>query len=280
MSAHATPSTRAAPLRAGVAQAPSRLGRDSLADRLAERLAAGIGLGAGALGPGDKLPTEAQLALAHGVSRSVVREAVHRLKSRGLLTSRQGSGVFVQAGQAHQALAFDPVGLQSVLSVVQVVEVRRVLESEIAALAAERATRTQVAGMRRALVAIDAASAAGQDGVTEDLAFHRAIAQATGNPQFGRVIGFLEQYLIDAIRVARTNESRRPDFMAAVRAEHRAIADAIAAGDARKARRAATMHLQHGQRRLEQGGVITRAVAKPARRAVKPVNPTNKDISR
>jgi GntR family transcriptional repressor for pyruvate dehydrogenase complex len=49
----------------------------------------------GELAPGDRLPTEQQLALAHGVSRTVVREAVHQLKSQGLLRSRQGSGVFV-----------------------------------------------------------------------------------------------------------------------------------------------------------------------------------------
>ena len=206
----------------------ARLGRVSLADGLADRLAALIS--AGALAPGDRLPTEAQLAAEHGVSRSVVREAVHRIKSRGLLVSRQGSGVFVTAPAQHRPLEFDPAVLESVDAVVHVVEVRRVLEGEIAALAAERATRAQVVRMRRALAAIDTASAAGHDGVAEDLDFHRAIGQATGNPQFGRVIGFLEQYLREAMRITRGNEARR----------------------------AATTHLVHSQLRLEQGGVIAR----------------------
>lgn len=235
------------------------LGTVSLADQLADRLAAQVN--GGVLAPGDRLPTEAQLAAAHGVSRSVVREAVHRLKSRGLLLSRQGSGVYVAAPALHKPLEFDPTVLESVHAVVHVVEVRRVLEGESAALAAERATRAQVAGMRRALAAIDAASAAGQDGVAEDLAFHRIIGLATGNPQFGRLLGFLEQYLREAMRITRGNEARRLDFMEAVRVEHRAIVEAIAAGDSRAARRAATLHLVQGQRRLEQGGVIPRATA-------------------
>ena len=74
-------------------------------------------------------------------------------------------------------------------------EVRRLLEGEMVALAAERATRAQVATMRRALKAIDRAAAAGQDGVLEDLAFHRTIGESAGNPQFRLLLGFLEQYL-------------------------------------------------------------------------------------
>ena len=244
------------PPSAAVPEAHVRLGRESLADRLADRIAAQIAQGA--LGPGDRLPTEAQLALAHGVSRSVVREAVHRVKSRGLLVSRQGSGVYVTQPAAHRPLEFDPTVLDSLQAVVQVVEVRRVLEGEIAALAAERASRAQLAGLKRALLAIDAAVAAGGDGVGEDLAFHRTIGEATGNPQFGRLLGFLEQYLREGMRITRGNEARRHDFMVAVRGEHRAIVDALAARDPAAARHAAITHLENSQLRLERGGVIAR----------------------
>ena len=242
----------------------ARLGRETLADRLAVVLSRQIEVGR--LCPGDRLPTEAQLALTHGVSRSVVREAVHRVKSRGLLVSRQGSGVFVALPAEHQPLAFDPQVLESVTAVVHVVEVRRALEGEMAALAAERASRAQVAGLRRALAAVDVAAAAGRDGVAEDLAFHRAIGAATGNPQFGRLLGFLEQYLRDAMRITRGNEARRLDFMEAVRKEHRILLDAIAAHDAAAARRAALNHLVHAERRLERGGVIPGRRHKPAAR--------------
>lgn len=237
-----------------------RLGRETLADRLAARLSAQIE--AGGLAPGDRLPTEAQLAATHGVSRSVVREAVHRVKSRGLLRSHQGSGVFVQAPPQHLPLEFDPRVLDSLDAVVHVVEVRRVLEGGMAALAASRATPSQVAALRRALAAIDAAVAAGGDGVAEDLALHRAIGQATGNPQFSLLLGFLEQYLREAMRVTRGNEARRVDFTEAVRQEHRTLVDAIAAQDAAAARRAATRHLEHSERRLERGGVINPAAVR------------------
>ena len=227
---------------------------DRLSDRLARRLMQQIENGA--LKPGDRLPTEAQLAATHGVSRSVVREAVHQIKSRGLLRSRQGSGVYVAPVPQNRALAFDPTVLESVEAVVQVVELRRVLEGEMAALAAQRITRAQLAGLRRTLQAIDAASDAGGDAVDEDMAFHRAIGESTGNPQFGRLLGFLEQYLREAMRVTKGNEARRDDWMHQVRAEHRAIVDAIAAGDPAAARRAAIAHLQRGEARLHEGGVV------------------------
>ncbi len=233
--------------------------------RLSDRLAALLGeqIDSGALRPGDRLPTEARLALAHGVSRTVVREAVHQLKSRDRVVSRQGSGVFVAAPPAHQPLAFDPTVLESVQAVVHVVEMRRVIEAEMAAFAAERATRTQIATMQRALKAIDRAAAAGQDGVAEDLAFHLAIGEATGNPQFTLLLGFLEQYLRESVRITRGNEARRLDFMQAARLEHRAIADAIAAHDPALARRRAREHMAHSEQRLIEAGVITGAHPKP-----------------
>jgi GntR family transcriptional regulator, transcriptional repressor for pyruvate dehydrogenase complex len=249
-SASASMLARAAVLRGGV----EPLVADRLSDRLARRLMQQIE--GGALKPGDRLPTEAQLAATHGVSRSVVREAVHQVKSRGLLRSRQGSGVYVELPSPHQALAFDASVLESLEAVVQVVELRRVLEGEMAALAAQRITRTQLVGLRRALAAIDSASESGADAVAEDLSFHRAIGEATGNPQFSRMLAFLEQYLREAMRVTRGNEARSADWMQQVRGEHRAIYDAIAAGDAAAARRAAVAHLQHAEVRLHEGGLV------------------------
>jgi hypothetical protein len=127
-----------------------------------------------------------------------------------------------------------------------------------AAMAAQRATRAQIAAIKRALAAIDTAEAEGRDGVDEDLAFHRAIGEATGNPQFSLLLGFFEQYLREGMRITRGNEARRKDFMEQVRNEHRLIVDAISRHDAAAARRCATRHIQHGERRLELGGVIVR----------------------
>jgi GntR family transcriptional repressor for pyruvate dehydrogenase complex len=260
MPARTAPAATTAPR----AEAPLRLVAQRLSDRLAERLT--VQIESGALQPGDRLPTELQLADVHGVSRTVVREAVHQLKSRGLLLSRQGSGMYVARPPAARALDFDPGVLGSIEGVVQVREVRRALEGEIAALAAERASRAQVTAMRAALRALDRVVAAGGDGVTEDLAFHRAMAEATGNPQFTRLLAFLEQYLHDAMRVTRANESRRPDYMDAVRAEHRAVVDAIAAGDPAAARRKALDHMLQGDRRLREAGLLPAGAGPAARR--------------
>jgi GntR family transcriptional repressor for pyruvate dehydrogenase complex len=174
--------------------------------------------------------------------------------------------MYVARPPAARALDFDPGVLGSIEGVVQVREVRRALEGEIAALAAERASRAQVTAMRAALRALDRVVAAGGDGVTEDLAFHRAMAEATGNPQFTRLLAFLEQYLHDAMRVTRANESRRPDYMDAVRAEHRAVVDAIAAGDPAAARRKALDHMLQGDRRLREAGLLPAGAGPAARR--------------
>ena len=237
------------------AQLPSNL---LIADRLSDRLAVLLSgqITSGFLCAGDRLPTEQQLALRHGVSRTVVREAMHQLESRRLVRACQGVDVFIAPSMLISLLEFDPHVLESVQSIVQVVEVRRVLEGEIAALAAERTTKAQIATMRRAMKSLDNASRDGQDGGAEDMSLHRAIGAGVGNPQFRLLLGFLEQYLLEGMRITRGNEARRQDFMNAVRLEHRAIVDAIAAHDPVLARRCATEHLVRGEQRLVEGGVI------------------------
>ena len=88
--------------------------------------------------PGSRLPSEMKMAGRFGVSRTVIREAVSRLKSEGLVESRQGSGVFVREGNMDAPFRLDPNILDSIQSVLQVVELRMVLEGEIAAIAASR----------------------------------------------------------------------------------------------------------------------------------------------
>jgi GntR family transcriptional repressor for pyruvate dehydrogenase complex len=236
---------------------------ERLSDRLADRL--GTEIGTGRLRPGDRLPTEQRLAVAHGVSRTVVREAVHQLKSRGMVRSRQGSGVFVTAAPPGEALTLELSLIGSIEDVIRIREVRRALEAETAALAAERATRLQVAALRRALRAIDRSAADGRDGVEEDLAFHRLLAEAAGNPHFGRLLEFLEQYTLEAMRVTRRNDAKRADFVEAVRLEHRAIVDAIEAGDAALARRRAVQHMRGGDRRMRTAAPIA-TTSRSARR--------------
>ena len=231
---------------------PSAAARPLATERLSDQLAAALRtrIESGTLQPGDRLPTELALAAEYAVSRTVVREAVSRLRSSGLLVARQGSGVFVAPRDAARPLDFDARVLANLGAVLDVVEVRRALESEVAALAAARATDAQRTAIRQALQKVDASVASGSAAVDEDLAFHQALADAAGNAQFARLLRHLEQYLRDAMSVTRRNESLKPEYMAEVCREHHAIVDAVLALDADAARAAAARHMHQAARRL------------------------------
>ena len=205
--------------------------------------------------PGSRLPSEMSMAKSFGVSRTVIREAVSRLKSEGLVESRQGSGVFVRRLSMDTPFRIDPAVADSAQSVLQIVELRRGLESEIAALAAERRSPAQLLEIRAALEAIAADVENGGDGVDADMAFHRAIARATGNPHFLSLWDFLSQFLRGAMTVTRALEASRSDMGGQVLDEHRALLEAIAAGDPGAASAAARHHMVMASQRIGTLGV-------------------------
>lgn len=225
-----------------------------LSDQVAEQLSAEIKQGR--LVPGDKLPTEARLVEQFQVSRTVVREAVSRLKSLGLVESRQGSGVFVSAQQPFAPLNFEARHAASQEAVIQMVEVRRALEAEVAALAAERRSASDLRAIEQAVKALDQAVQSGGDGVAEDVNFHRAIAEATRNTFLIQTLGYLSQFLHGATQVTRANEARRGDFAAAVRTEHQAILQAIQAGNPDQAREAAAAHMGNAIGRIRKADPV------------------------
>lgn len=228
-------------------------GARSLTDRVTDSLARLVGRGA--LAPGARLPTEMEMAGRFGVSRTVVREAVARLKYAGLLASRQGSGVYVREPSAkmHFRIDSDPRDA-SVASVLEIVELRRGIEAEAAALAASRCTREDLAAIRAALAAIGREEAAGRDGVEADMELHRAIARASGNRHFPALWDFVGQFLRGAMAATRANESAHPEFAAQVRAEHRALVDALARHDPAAARAAALHHMDMAAARIRAAG--------------------------
>jgi len=221
--------------------------------KLAEQVAGTLEteIRAGRLQVGEKLPTEAVLVEQFQVSRTVIREAISRLKSLGLVDSRQGSGVYVQ-NPGIEPLSFDRVPSASREAVIHIVEVRRALEAEVAELAAERRSEADVLAIRSALQALADAVADGRDGAEEDVHFHRAIARASGNPFMIRTLDYLARFLRGATRVTRANEARREDFSEAVKQEHQQIVQAIAAGDPAGARAAAAEHMKNAVLRIRQ----------------------------
>jgi GntR family transcriptional repressor for pyruvate dehydrogenase complex len=232
---------------------PARLPMLGATPKLSEQVAAVLRerVAQGQFAPGARLPSEAQLAQDFGVSRTVVREAISRLKSEGLLDSRQGSGVFVQTAPV-RSLRLDPRTGLSRDTAVQIVELRRAIEIEAAGLAAERRTPKDLARMREALAALERAVAAGESGVAEDLRFHYVIAAATRNPYYLAVLEFLGQFLHGTMRATRA--SRREDFLRQTDEEHAAIVAAIARRDAHAARKASARHLVNSIKRMARAG--------------------------
>lgn len=225
----------------------------SLSETVAQQLLKQIEKGAFART--GKLPTEAVLAQEFGVSRTVIREAVSRLKNEGVVEPRQGSGVFIAERAAIRPLRIDYAEAVEPGSVLQILALRRAIEAEVASEAAMRRTDADMVAIDAALAKIDAAVADGEDGVAEDVAFHRAIAIATGNPYFLKTLTFLNQYLEAGTVVTRRNEALRDDFSRQVREEHAAIVAAIRAGDPMAARNAACTHMYNAARRLAEAGI-------------------------
>jgi GntR family transcriptional repressor for pyruvate dehydrogenase complex len=244
----------------------------NLASRVAEQLL--DKMRGDSLVPGSRLPSEIAMAKHFGVSRTVMREAIARLKADGLLETRRGSGAFVLATDRQQTLVDgDRMTEESVGALLNLIEVRRGVESEVAALAAVRRTPGQLAEIEHALRRIDEAVAAGSDGVEEDTRLHQCIAAVTGNPYWVRIIEMFAQHVRSAVRVTRANEARREDFSRQVRAEHEQIVSAIAARDPDLARAAATQHMEGAAQRVRaadrdfwrgEGGELARQLSPAA----------------
>ena len=227
----------------------ARPAAETLADRVTEMLTQQIRSGSYPINA--RLPTEQFMTQEYGVSRTVVREAISRLKSEGLVETRQGSGTVVLDPKPTEAFRLGLPDDNPARGVLRIIELRRGIEAEMAALAAERRNETQMAQIDHALEAIDIAVGRGGDGVIEDLEFHIAISRATGNPHYTELLGLLTRALQDAIRVTRGNEARRSDLANDVRAEHEAIRAAIQNRDVDAARAAAFRHMQNTARRIE-----------------------------
>jgi GntR family transcriptional repressor for pyruvate dehydrogenase complex len=124
-------------------------------------------------------------------------------------------------------------------------ELRLAVEVEAAAVAAERANRKQIATIRSAWRAIDAALKRGDGAVAQDFAFHRAIADATGNRQFPRFLEFLGSHVIprQSVRLSQDTPAERRAYLKRIQQEHERIVAGISAQDPVEARRAMREHL-------------------------------------
>jgi GntR family transcriptional regulator, transcriptional repressor for pyruvate dehydrogenase complex len=195
----------------------------------------------GDLRPGDRLPREADLAQRLGLSRSSLREAVRALSLVRILDVRQGDGTYVTSLDA--ALLLDALSFVTELhqdrSVLELLEARRVLEAEAAALAAVRITADQVAELHGLLDAMPGCTDV-EEFVENDLGFHRTIADAAGN---GVVSTLLESLSGRTIRARIWRGVTEGGAIDRTVGEHRAICDAIERGSPELARAWMAVHI-------------------------------------
>lgn len=199
-------------------------------------------LTSGELGPGDRLPTERDLALGLGVSRSTIREAIRGLEMMRVLQVRHGEGIFVTSLDAPLLLEATGFVLQLMRDqeVVDLLEVRAILEGAAAAMASARMTDDQRRSLLQRLDELDAAGTA-DELLEADIAFHASIAAGTGNVVLASL---LDTFSARTYRARHLNAGLGlAEALVRSRAAHRRIYDAVVARDPEAARASAGAHV-------------------------------------
>ncbi|HXG48107.1 MAG TPA: FadR/GntR family transcriptional regulator [Methylomirabilota bacterium] len=198
------------------------------------------------LAPGSRLPAERELALQFGVSRTVIREAVRALMARGLLEVKSGSGTVVRVPSAEAVTKSMTLFLragQTELDHAKVMEVRRLLEVEIAGLAAERRTEEDLDTLRR-IVEDQVGIREDRDRfVSWDVSFHAALAAATHNKLFPLLL----DSVVATLRQVRELGFDLPTTPGNAIKFHRAILHQVEARSRTGARRAMAAHLEEAE---------------------------------
>ncbi|MDN4039352.1 FadR/GntR family transcriptional regulator [Massilia sp. YIM B02443] len=228
----------------------------SLAQGVVEQISGTIRQGT--LKPGDKLPTESSLMSQHGVSRTVVREAISHLQAAGLVQTRHGIGTFV-IERAQPNLGLEAENILTLRDVLSILELRIGIETETAGLAASRRSEDQVDELAAALAEMQQAMAEGRSAVEADKRFHLLIAQGTGNRYFVEMLERLGNAIIPRARLntpvleqSVRAEDKPADFLERVSREHDDIFRAIERRDPEAARAAMRTHLSNSRERLLQ----------------------------
>jgi GntR family transcriptional repressor for pyruvate dehydrogenase complex len=225
----------------------------------------------GAVGPGDRLPAERDLATHIGVSRPTVRAGLRALAAMGVVRSRHGSGTYIPDGPP--ALQSDALSFLAALHGFtrdEMYEARRILEAGAAALAAERATPDQIATLAEEVASLFASMGDPHLFLVHDINFHRGVAAASGNPIVASLVEMVSALYYGQRRETAMRASER-DLRDAAEM-HRRIYQAIRSRDPEDARRLMTEHLiqasQHQARELGAEPVPARRTAaqQPARR--------------
>ncbi|WP_308420268.1 FadR/GntR family transcriptional regulator [Kroppenstedtia guangzhouensis] len=203
--------------------------------------------------PGDKLPAEYRLSEMFGVSRTPVREALSILEASGMIKSTQGGGTVVQPVSITNLMEETTLEMVDVDEVLQLLEVRMILESQTAALAAKRRSEEDLKQMEKALGeirrAIETQEAIGHE---QDILFHQAIVDASHNPVLKQTMVGISNLYYKAVRFSLKKNVGFYEKRKQVLEEHITIKEAVARRDSEAAREAMLIHLRNARTKLEK----------------------------
>ena len=216
----------------------SKIGQDgSLSDRVAEEVVRYIQ--DNRLKVGDRLPNETELAAALNVGRSTIREAMKQLANSNVVSIERGRGTFVKdrPGQVDDPLGFRFANDKKKL-LVDLIELRLIVEPPIAALAAERRTQEDILRIRDAQAEVERMVALGVNHGAADAHFHATVAEATQNSVSSSIVPVLNRSVDLVISISgQSSLDRTMQY-------HRDICQAVARGDARAAEATMRAHLE------------------------------------
>lgn len=226
--------------------------RTTASNNLTDRITAMLrdDIVSGKYAPGRQLPAGKDLSETFGVSITVIREALSRLKSDGLVASHQGKGVFVEDDAKARPFRL-ATGEGSKHALRHIFELRMGVELQAATLAAERRRPSDLKAMQDCLKQMEPNKNSFEKALAADIAFHLTIAQATQNPLIVSFMQFLQPHLYESISKARASSARKASTTLIAYEDHHAIYEAIAASDVHRARLAARRVLERSLRRLE-----------------------------
>lgn len=200
----------------------------------------------GKLKPGDRLPPERQLADELHVSRTAIREALRSMESMGYIESKVGGGTFVRAISLHNVLhPFSAVLCQNKELAHELLEVRQLLEPEIASLASKRASKQDIDKIQSAVEMMSTDIENGGIGMEGNNAFHNAIAAAANNTAMREILSLCDE-LLSKSRESALNKPGQPTKSLN---DHIKICEAVKDGNSSLARQLMQKHIKDSQKR-------------------------------
>jgi DNA-binding FadR family transcriptional regulator len=206
-------------------------------------------VGAGEFKVGTRLPAERDLAVQLGVSRPSVREALIALEVEGMIEVRTGSGIYVKQSQAPRSQRSSPEDAQADWGPLEVMSARLVIEAEVAALAAQHASKTQIRAMHTALRKMQDEASKGEVPRWGDEAFHEAIAKSCGNSVLLDTVKRLWQARNGPLFERLGEYFEHPASWEAAISEHEQVLMAIESRNIAAARKTMQKHLKQAHKR-------------------------------